>query len=208
MEKTGVWTRERERKFQTEMKQVIVAGRRGSAEMKSSDSKILEAIHKIETNIRQEIKDSRDELRLDLKREVEDLKNTIKDVTKEVKVLDNKVKQLENKTEKLDKITQNLTRTQEYEKEMYKMREFKDRKKCIKIRGLKERQNENLYEELIPALAELVDCPKELLDLDVDKIFRISSSAARNRNLPRDVVIYFTRERVKDKIIQASYEKN
>ncbi|XP_042299910.1 101 kDa malaria antigen-like [Sceloporus undulatus] len=156
-----------------EIRQMIP--RRASVELKNTDPnwKILEAIQKIETNIRQEIKDSRDELRADFKKDMEELKNTMTELSEDMKGIKKKVTKLEMKTEE----------------------------------GLKERYNENLYDKVIPVLANLIECQPELLDLDVDKIFRINSAAAKNRNLPRDIVVYFTRERVKDRIIQESYKK-
>ncbi|XP_042312364.1 uncharacterized protein LOC121924897 [Sceloporus undulatus] len=88
------------------------------------------------------------------------------------------------------------------------LQDQKQREQCIKIRGLKEKDNEDLYEYLTPILAEYVGAEKEHFEQEISKMFRLNSKIAKQKGLSRDVIVYFTRKKIRDEIIQLNYEQH
>ncbi|XP_042299840.1 uncharacterized protein LOC121917782, partial [Sceloporus undulatus] len=118
-----------------------------------------------------------------------------------------RVEILETQTKELEDKTIHLSLEQEKERDQRAIADLKARERCLKIRGLKELQNEDLYQYLIPILADFAEIPCSELLKEVDKTFRINSKTARERNLPRDISIYFIRTRTKELILEKSYQK-
>ncbi|XP_039196586.1 uncharacterized protein LOC120306789 [Crotalus tigris] len=80
--------------------------------------------------------------------------------------------------------------------------QYRDMEFALRIRGLKENPREDLREEVARDIAPILGCELEEILREIDKIFRVNSWIARQRNLPRDVVIYFSSS-LRNEIIQA-----
>ncbi|XP_042305118.1 uncharacterized protein PF11_0207-like [Sceloporus undulatus] len=154
---------------------------------------------------RSEIKETRSEIRKDLKKELDILGKRMDkistDVSKTQKDLDTyKVKILE-----LEKSNTDLVQKQEQQYWKDLNQELKYREKSIKIRGVSEKPGGNLFERIVPSLAEFIGFSLERTEWEIDKIFRIQSSQAKDKNLPRDIVVSCVRSRIRDIIIHNSY---
>lgn len=107
-------------------------------------------------------------------------------------VLETKVEEVQAKVDKSD---------DEMVLMQYRSMEF-----ALRIRGLKENNRENLEEICAEALAEVIGVQAEEFSIHIDKVYRVNSWLARQRQLPRDVVIYFTTRKIRNLILQASYK--
>ncbi|XP_042299853.1 uncharacterized protein LOC121917795 [Sceloporus undulatus] len=164
----------------------------------------------MEQNLAREIKNLRADFKKDLKSELRDFRQTLESVTKELKQVNIRVQKLEEKANSMEDIVKKVKSDQELEKErlldMRALEEQKARQNCLKLRGVKENKGENLYDLLIPILADYMNIPVQEVSWSINKIYRINSKIAKEKSLPRDIVIYFLRQNVKDHLLQTSYQ--
>lgn len=105
--------------------------------------------------------------------------------------------------ERLNKIEENADLTQnELILIQYREMEF-----ALRIRGVKENQNENLRGDIAVDLAVALNCKTEEIEREIEKAYRVNSWVARQRKLPRDIVIYFSRRTRRNEIIQKFYNE-
>ncbi|XP_042312303.1 uncharacterized protein LOC121924868 [Sceloporus undulatus] len=158
--------------------------------------------------IREEQKSLREEIRLDLQTEIyglgkkiDSLNTEFKEIKEEVQLTVRKTKDLENKIEEIAKI-------QSKEERILWGQEKKQRDRAIKIRGLPETEGENLEERIIPALANFLDSPVDLINVQIDKLFRIFSKVAQEKGLPRDIAVGFNNARIRERVIQKNFNES
>ncbi|XP_060543091.1 transmembrane protein 168 isoform X4 [Pantherophis guttatus] len=108
----------------------------------------------------------------------------IKDTDFKISDVDNKIQRVE------DEIT---------------MMKFRSMEFAIRIRGIKESDRQDLRQICADALAVLLKINSDEIFYKIDKIYRVNSWVARQRQLPRDVVIYFTDRRMRNDILQKSF---
>ncbi|XP_042332553.1 uncharacterized protein PF11_0207-like [Sceloporus undulatus] len=184
--------------------------RRGSLETSDKPDiamTILKELRDFKVQIRQELKDTREEIRLDVHKEIGELSKKIDGMSKDVVELRTEVEEVVVRTKELDRKTERLAKDRETDKQNILIQEIRYRDRSVKIRGLPEKENENLIIQLLPELASYLDIPDETLDLQFEKAFRINSTFAKERNLPRDIVLCFTNSRIREKLCQLNYEE-
>ncbi|XP_042326819.1 uncharacterized protein LOC121932302 [Sceloporus undulatus] len=173
---------------------------------------ILQELREFKKNfkleIREEQKALRGEIREDMISQTETLSRKIDLINKDISEIKKEVKSTVKKTVDLEKKFMKLEKQQTYEEALIQIQEKRHRDKAIKIRGLEESENENLEERLLPPLAKFLDVSLEMLESQTDKIFRVSSKIAKEKGLPRDIVLCFTSTRLKERCIQRNYKEN
>ncbi|KAM3840709.1 uncharacterized protein M6D78_007005 [Vipera latastei] len=123
---------------------------------------------------------------------VQQLEEKVEDLSQKNSILEVKVLEIENIRDKMDG---ELSLVQ-YHQMQY----------AIRIRGLKENPKEDLKQLISEALEVVLGQPASEIEGSMDKIFRVNSWIARQRKLPRDVVVYFTKRVIRDEVIQAAYD--
>ncbi|XP_042316890.1 uncharacterized protein LOC121927254 isoform X2 [Sceloporus undulatus] len=201
---------------QNSVKMPSQANRRNSMEQTS----IMEEIKRLsaqmekngkdlEKNFRQEIKDLRRDVKADLKSELKSelkgIKQSLEEMEKEVSQITTRIDKLEETSQTLKEKTSELWQHQEQQQDARALDELKQRENSLKIRGLKEQKQENLYDYLLPAIAEYMEIPYQDLLKDVNKLFRVNFIIAKEKSLPRNVVISFVRKKVRDELLFLSY---
>lgn len=164
----------------------------------------MKAMQRDMAALRKEIKQ---EIRQEIRSELKDLKEGLGKATKDIKKIEENMERMEEKTTKINKRVMDIEQNFERDLDERALQDLKQRENCIKIRGLKEKENEDLYEYLTPHLANYAGADNEQFHWEISKMFRINSKIAKQKKLPRDIIIYFTRKKTRDEFIQLSYEE-
>ncbi|XP_060550752.1 uncharacterized protein LOC132712616 [Pantherophis guttatus] len=85
------------------------------------------------------------------------------------------------------------------------MIQFRAMEFAIRLRGIREEERQDLRQVCSEALAKILQVNPDLVFHKIDKIYRVNSWVARQRQLPRDVVIYFTEREIRNDILQKSF---
>lgn len=184
--------------------------RRNSVETSNKNidqfTQLMEAIKKSQRELQQEIRESREGMTQELKSETKLIRQDLDKINKDVIKITGKIEKLESTTKKLEKKVENLSMIQTEEQEISLKLQLKQRELCLKLRGVPEQFNENLYEFLTPILAKYMSVPTQQFSWEIDRMYRLNSKVAREKKLPRDIVLYLLRKRVKDEILQKNHK--
>ncbi|XP_060545722.1 uncharacterized protein LOC132711246 [Pantherophis guttatus] len=85
------------------------------------------------------------------------------------------------------------------------MIQFRAMEFAIRLRGIQEEERQDLRQVCSEALAKILQVNPDVVFHKIDKIYRVNSWVARQRQLPRDVVIYFTDREIRNDILQKSF---
>ncbi|XP_042299833.1 uncharacterized protein LOC121917777 [Sceloporus undulatus] len=173
------------------------------------DETMMEEIRRMLQETNMEIQKSKDELKAEFKK---DLRIELGEVTTRLDKIDGDLKKVSGKVEKLEldmkkmetKVDTLYKDQQEGQESILKL-QLKQRENCLKLRGLPENVNENLYTLLSPILAKFIGESETLFPWEIDRIYRINSRIAKTRRLPRDIMIYFVRKQTKEIILRQSF---
>ncbi|XP_042298849.1 uncharacterized protein PF11_0207-like [Sceloporus undulatus] len=177
-------------------------------ELKSLYYEIKEDMKAMKRDMNAMRKEIKQEIRQEIRAELKDIKDSIGKVEEDISRMGKNMDKLEDKTEKINKKVSDFEKNYERDLDERALQDLKQRENCIKIRGLKEKDNEDLYEYLTPTLAEYVGIELDSFEIEISKMFRVNSKIAKQKRLPRDVVVYFTRKKMRDQIIQLNYEQS
>ncbi|XP_042312140.1 uncharacterized protein LOC121924788 [Sceloporus undulatus] len=164
---------------------------------------LLEEMRRLQAETHKEIWSSRDEL----KSEIVELKARLDKIDLDIVTIKDKVNNLEKRTENLEKQREDVIKESKEEQEQVLRIQLKQRENCLKLRGLPEKGNENLYVELSPILANFIEESEDHFPWELDRVYRLNSKIAKMKNQPRDVVVYFVRKQTRDIVLQHSYKK-
>ncbi|XP_048348478.1 uncharacterized protein LOC125431645 [Sphaerodactylus townsendi] len=81
------------------------------------------------------------------------------------------------------------------------MLELRQKETFLRIRGLPEEEKENLLERLLPMLSQIWNMEEGTAAREIDRLYRANSKIARDKKLPRDIVIKFVRKNLRDQIL-------
>ncbi|XP_070796550.1 uncharacterized protein [Pituophis catenifer annectens] len=138
--------------------------------------------------------------------EIDDIILAASGLTKHLVQLEERVEEINDANLNLEnKVGEMMTKTEEVDDELV-MLQYRSMEFALRLRGLKENSRENLKDICANAIAEIIKERSEDVAIQIDKIYRVNSWMARQRQLPRDVVIYFTTRRIRNDILQASYK--
>lgn len=170
---------------------------------------IAQMLSKQKEELKQEIHQIKDVMQQKYDKVSQDMMTVVNGLSEVILQTDKKVEELneevQTKFEKVEhKFSEADSRAQRLENEVT-MIQFRHMEFAIRLRGIKEENREDLRRRCSEALAYMLKKPVEMIVDKIDKIYRVNSWMARQRNLPRDVVIYFTDRRLRNEIIQASF---
>ncbi|XP_042317710.1 uncharacterized protein PF11_0207-like [Sceloporus undulatus] len=174
-------------------------------ELRENRQEMKEDLKESIRDIREEIKEARLEIRKDFKKEIDNMGKRMDKFSSELNKNQKEIEKLKDKNNMIEKMTMEISKKQETQQSLDWTNELRYRDRCIKIRGLKESQGENLEKRIIKPLADFIKIEEEIMNLEIDKLFRVNSQQAKDKKLPRDVVICFVRTKFKELIIQESY---
>ncbi|XP_070589495.1 uncharacterized protein [Erythrolamprus reginae] len=86
------------------------------------------------------------------------------------------------------------------------MMQYRSMEGAIRIRGLRENEGEDIRQIFADALEKFLDDKDVDWAWNIDKIYCVNSWIARQRKLPRDVVIYFVTRGTRNRVIQHSFQ--
>lgn len=174
-------------------------------EMKDLRQEMKDDLKESIQEIREEIKEVRTEMRKDLKKELDIYGKKMEKMTIEIRNTQKELQEIRERTKELeDKSKKNIDK-QEQQQYTELNNELRYREKCIKIRGIQEKINEDLLERILPDLAKYLGLSESIMEMEIDKIFRVNSTQAREKKVPRDVVVCLVRSKIRDLIIQKNY---
>lgn len=78
--------------------------------------------------------------------------------------------------------------------------------KQIRVRGLTKEKGENIYKKMAALLAEFMDDQNDAFKDELDLVYRVNSSFAEKKKLPRDIIIQFVTSRTKD-VLKQQYKE-
>ncbi|XP_058024343.1 uncharacterized protein LOC131190875 [Ahaetulla prasina] len=120
------------------------------------------------------------------------LEQEVEEIKKDNLKLENKIEVVQSKMDKAD--------------DEIVLVQYRAMEHALRIRGMKEHKQENLKQIFSEAFAEILAVRPVDVAFHIDKIYCVNSWIARQRNLPRDIVIYFTTRTVRNEILQASFK--
>lgn len=176
-------------------------------EMKDQRHEMKDDLKESMQEIREEIKEARIEMRKDYKKEMDSHSKRIEKIASELKNTHKEIQDVKDKTRNLEQISKELRYKQETQYNMEMNNELRYRDRCIKIKDLLKKSNEDLTERVLPDLAKYLGLTEESMELEIDKIFRVNSTQAREKKIPRDVVVCLVRSKIRDLIIQKNYDR-
>ncbi|XP_042295175.1 uncharacterized protein LOC121915227 [Sceloporus undulatus] len=191
--------------------------RRSSMELQSSmdqNTLYFEEIKRITTqlsiqmdNLNKDMNNFKVEVKKELHNDLKEIKQTMGKISAEISTIKEKINNLEDKhTDMQGELEEIKVRQDCYEDDQL-IWETRARERCIKIRGLPEQDGEDLYLRLVPILAKFLHKEEQSCLLEIDRMFRLNSKIAKQKKIPRDIVIYFLRKEMKDRILKLHNEK-
>ncbi|XP_048353685.1 uncharacterized protein LOC125433238 [Sphaerodactylus townsendi] len=119
---------------------------------------------------------------------LKEIKTAIKDNAEKVEEVDEKV----------------LTLREQFERQNDYMAimEYKQKETFLRIRGLPEKDNENLLQRILPMLSQVWSLEEDDAVREIDRLYRVNSKIARDRRLPRDIIINCVRKSMRDEILR------
>uniref|UniRef100_A0ACB8FIM3 Uncharacterized protein n=1 Tax=Sphaerodactylus townsendi TaxID=933632 RepID=A0ACB8FIM3_9SAUR len=136
--------------------------------------------------------------------EINELKNEIKiikDLGQKVGELEQRCLQMEDQQKESEK------RIVDWEDEFRKLEnqmllvELHQKQNILRLRGVPEKEGEKIRKEIIINLAKYLDTEEDVLEEDIEKIFRINTKQGENRR-ERDILIFFSRLKTKEEILK------
>lgn len=156
--------------------------------------------------IKEELKENRTEMLKDIHNEIEVLVGKIDKTNEDVQAIKKESQETNKKINFLEGKVETLEAKLSQSEQTILLLENKLRERSIKLRGVPEEKEENLFEKVIPLIARFIDMEEDYLETQVEKIFRINTKIAREKKLPRDILIGFVNIRIKEEILQQSYK--
>lgn len=121
------------------------------------------------------------------------------------------MKKYNDKLEKVEQKTLNLE--EEVKIENMKLQdqlivlEYKILENSIRFRGIPESEKD-VREEMTDIISELIEIPPDEVDRDCEAIYRVNSDFARQKSLPRDIIVKVTSHKLRDLIFSRYYQDN
>ncbi|XP_048363122.1 uncharacterized protein LOC125438713 [Sphaerodactylus townsendi] len=190
------------RKATAENKSLKVTMSQGTATPEKNmehDPRLEQLLEKM-MNSQNEIKDQLGMLRqemTDIKKEMTQFKK-IDDTLNQIK------RALKDNTEHTNEVEDKLeTLKERFEIQLDNsaMLEYRQKETYLRIRGFPEVDRENLEERMNPILSMIWKIDERDVNREVDRMYRVNSKIAKDRKLPRDIVINFTRKLLRDQIL-------
>ncbi|KAJ7317138.1 hypothetical protein JRQ81_003300 [Phrynocephalus forsythii] len=80
--------------------------------------------------------------------------------------------------------------------------ELKAKEHILRFRSIQETSNEHIRERMVIELSKFLQEDRQLLDSEIDKVFRVNSRFATQNKAPRDILIFFVKKNTRDRILQ------
>lgn len=135
----------------------------------------------------------------------DDMSNVMECMAGRIEALEENQKQMREQDDK------EIEEKREYQGKVARLEEenimlhFKEMERAVRIRGIPENKQLDLERAVAEAFAGALDWRVENIGYEIEKVYRVNSGFARQRGLPRDVVVYFVRKRMRNDIMQAYY---
>lgn len=174
---------------------------------------ILEKIENLSTNMNNLSKDLNKELnnfKREIKQEIREDLREINQIVDKLALDTQKIKQrveiLEFKNEKWENEMIKIVGKEERELDEKAIAELKAKEKSVRIRGIPETKEGNIFVKLIEEIAIFMNKDPEFFENEIDKLFRVNSIIAKQKGLPRDVIVFFVRKTVRDNFLNLHNE--
>ncbi|XP_042320574.1 uncharacterized protein LOC121929267 [Sceloporus undulatus] len=177
-----------------------------SVKLPESYEALLEEMRRLQAETNAEIFRSSEGVKREFKVELNEVSSGLDKINEDINKINGKMKSLELHTGKMEKKIDEVKNDLLEDQEQILRLQLKQRENCLKLRGLPEKINENLYTELSPILAKFIDESEIQFPWELDRIYRLNSHIAKLKKLPRDVVVYFVRKQTRNLVLQQSYK--
>ncbi|XP_067327577.1 uncharacterized protein PF3D7_1120000-like [Anolis sagrei] len=125
------------------------------------------------------------------------LKEELKEIKVKTKEKEKFQKTIQEKVASWDAQRQKLERNQEF-------LEMKELETQLRLRNIQESPNEDIRGITLEILATSLKSTLEIMDKEVDQIYRFATNYSRKNKTPRDVLVSFVRKRTRDEVLQAN----
>lgn len=129
------------------------------------------------------------EIKLLMVSEMKEIKKEVGEIRSEINKTESKVQEIESEVQGLGKQIEDLKQVNKESELKY---EIKMKELQLRIRGLKEEENEDIREIVVKILAELLEKNHEIIDANLDQVYRLKSRFAEKEGIPRDVIVNIT----------------
>ncbi|XP_067318460.1 uncharacterized protein PF3D7_1120000-like [Anolis sagrei] len=144
------------------------------------------------------------DLKKDLKEEIGKIRTEMIGMQQEIKELQKEKKEIKETQDRVQMYIKKLelknTRLEAKQEEA----EAKDMEFQLRLRNIQEEVKEDISAKVIEILTELMECPKQEMKEQTDRIYRINTNYARRNKTARDVIVHFTKKTARDDILRVN----
>ncbi|XP_048339273.1 uncharacterized protein LOC125425739 [Sphaerodactylus townsendi] len=144
-----------------------------------------------------------------IKQEMTNLKKDLKDNSGHIKKMDETLSHIKSALnehaehiEEIEDKMDSYKEQQEKHAELMAILEYKQKETYLRIRGLPEMDNENLLKRILPLLQQVWSLEEDDAVREIDRLYRVNSKIARDKKLPRDIIINCVRKSLRDEILR------
>ncbi|XP_077778999.1 uncharacterized protein LOC144326337 [Podarcis muralis] len=110
-------------------------------------------------------------------------------------------REMKRHQEKNKEETDELRKIQEDTWDSLAILQMKQREMILRVRGVKENQDEDIFTKLTKAIAEWLGVQEQEMILDIEKIFRIKVDKTKTRKGPGDCLMFLNSRLLRDKLL-------
>ncbi|XP_058041219.1 arf-GAP with GTPase, ANK repeat and PH domain-containing protein 1 isoform X1 [Ahaetulla prasina] len=136
----------------------------------------------------------------------EDILMAVQGLSKKIEGLEEEMQQISQSNKHLEDKMQGVQKKVDQNEDQVVILQYKLMEGALRIRGMQEQRGEDLRKIISDALAEFIEVEPQEVAYQIDKIYRANSWIARQRKLPRDIVVYFVKRTMRNQILQVSYQ--
>ncbi|XP_058047818.1 uncharacterized protein LOC131202669 [Ahaetulla prasina] len=136
----------------------------------------------------------------------EDILMAVQGLSKKIEGLEVEMQQISQSNKHLEDKMKGVQKKVDQNEDQVVILQYKLMEGALRIRGMQEERGEDLRKIRSEALAEFIEVEPQEVAYQIDKIYRVNSWIARQRKLPRDIVVYFVKRTMRNQILQVSYQ--
>lgn len=123
-------------------------------------------------------------------------------LNQEVYMTSRRIQQIEGANQKMEKELQLVNEQNKELCQSVTLLEWKIMESYLRLRGIPEEEEENIYEIVLEKIAHFLEKQPEDISFNIEAVYRVNSNYVKQRKLLWDVVVWMIEKKIKDDIIE------
>lgn len=133
---------------------------------------------------------------------LENIKKEMRKLNQEVYMTSRRIQQIEGANQKMEKELQLVNEQNKELCQSVTLLEWKIMESYLRLRGIPEEEEENIYEIVLEKIAHFLEKQPEDISFNIEAVYRVNSNYVKQRKLLWDVVVWMIEKKMKDDIIE------